>query len=65
MIGKRHKLQHLPIGTKVSLQLDNGQWEATTTRSHPWQLGHGQWVVQVEGRAGGYDLDRIIPSSET
>lgn len=25
----------------------------TKTRSEPWQLGHGEWVVAVEGIAGG------------
>lgn len=31
----------------------------TRTRSEPWQLGHGAWVVAVEGYAGGIALTHI------
>lgn len=31
----------------------------TKTRSEPWQLGHGAWVVAVEGIAGGVALSHI------
>ena len=46
-------------GTEVNVLLDDGNIWRTRTRSEPWQLGHGQWVVALEGRAGGYDLDRV------
>lgn len=49
----------LQSGTKVKVLLDDGSWWYTTTRSVPWQLGHGQWVVLLEGKAGGYALDRV------
>lgn len=31
----------------------------TRTRSDPWQLGHGEWVVLIEGRTGGICLDAL------
>ena len=33
----------------------------TTTRSHAWNLGHGEPVVMVEGYAGGISLEHIDP----
>lgn len=33
----------------------------TRTRSHAWNLGHGEPVVAVEGYAGGISLDHIDP----
>jgi hypothetical protein len=54
----------LPEGTAVSVLLDNGETWHTKTRSMPWQLGHGQWVVALEGKAGGYALDRVKPIAE-
>ena len=49
----------LPEGTAVMLLLDAGSKVATKTRSKPWQLGHGAWVVLVEGKSGGWDLNRV------
>ena len=46
-------------GTAVKVKLDDGSIWETKTRSEPWQLGSGQWVVLLEGRAGGYSLDRV------
>jgi hypothetical protein len=52
-------LIHLAPGTPVVVRLDDGKdWE-TTTRSSPWQLGHGEWVVLLTGKVGGYQLSRI------
>jgi hypothetical protein len=28
-------------------------------RSEPWQLGHGEWVVLLEGKSGGVSVDFI------
>ena len=28
-------------------------------RSGPWQLGSGQWVIKIEGMAGGVSLDAL------
>ena len=36
----------------------------TTIRSEPWQLGHGEWVVAIVGKAGGVScqaLSRVTP----
>jgi hypothetical protein len=49
----------LPEGTSVLLTLDDGSKIATRTRSLPWQLGHGAWVVLVEGKTGGWALERV------
>jgi hypothetical protein len=40
---------------------DFGKIHETRTRSVAWTLGHGEPVVKVEGRAGGYLLSRIVP----
>lgn len=48
-----------PIGTRVALTEDDGSTTTTVTRSVPWQLGDGTWVVLVHGRAGGYLLERM------
>jgi len=50
-----------PPGTPVTLVNDDGEHEQTVTRSKAWCLGHGEPVVSVEGRSGGYLLSRIIP----
>ena len=49
-----------PIGTDVILINDMGERETTKTRSIAWILGHGEPVVSVEGRSGGYILSRIL-----
>lgn len=53
--------QQHPPGTSVELTNDEGQIEETKTRSEAWLLGSGTPVVMVEGRTGGYLLDRIKP----
>ncbi len=50
-----------PPGTKVLLTNDLGGVEETRTRSIAWLLGSGHPVVSVEGRTGGYSLERIKP----
>ena len=49
----------LTEGTPVLLTLDDGTALATRTRSKPWQLSHGAWVVLVEGKSGGWALERV------
>jgi hypothetical protein len=46
-------------GLDVDVRRDDGSVLQTFTRSVPWQLGHGQWVVKVDGIAGGYDVTRV------
>lgn len=53
----------LPVGSAVIVHMDDGSKWHTKTRSLPWQLGHGQWVVMLEGKAGGYSLDRVQPQA--
>ena len=58
----------IAAGTPVVLREDNGELTFTRTRSEPWQLGGnnaatGAWVVLVEGKSGGYSLERITPNA--
>lgn len=48
-----------PSGSDVIYTDDFGKEHATKTRSEAWALGHGGVVVLLEGRSGGYDIDRI------
>lgn len=50
-----------PEGTKVRVLLDDGSVFETETRSEPWRLGHGEWVVLGKGRTGGIWLKRVTP----
>ncbi len=49
----------LPTGTDVTVIRDDGSKWLTRTRTDPWQLGDGTWVVALEGKAGGYALERV------
>lgn len=51
----------MPSGTRVNVVKDGGQVIQTTTRSEPWQLGHGAWVVLLDGTSGGFALERVSP----
>lgn len=48
-----------PPGTPVWLTDDHGQRHETVTRSIAWVLPNGIPLVMVEGRTGGYMLERI------
>ncbi len=50
----------ISAGTSVDVRLDDGTIWRTKTRSEPWQLGHGDWVVLLEGKSGGYSLSRVM-----
>lgn len=52
--------ERCPIGTEVLLTDDLGEEHRTRTRSAAW-AACGQPLVLVEGRTGGYLLDRIRP----
>jgi len=54
--------KHKP-GTWVLVMLDDGKIWNTKTRSEAWELGHGQPVVMLEGKSGGYDLSRVTADS--
>ena len=46
-------------GDRVIVLMDDGELKEFVVDRPPWQLGHGAWVVGLEGRAGGYSLDRV------
>jgi hypothetical protein len=48
-----------PIGSDVIYTDDFGNEHKTKTRSDAWTLGSGHAVVCLEGRSGGYDINRI------
>ncbi len=48
-----------PVGTKVIYTGDFGDEIQTKIRSEAWALGHGQVVVKMEGRSGGYEIERF------
>ena len=52
---------YYPPSTPVHLTNDDGQVEETKTRSPAWLLGSAHPVVSVDGRTGGYLLERIRP----
>lgn len=54
---------HWPIGTQVTLIDDHGNPILTETTSEAWTLGHGEPVVKVRCKSGGYMLSRLIPSN--
>lgn len=54
---------HWPAGTQVTLIDDDGNPILTETTSEAWPLGHGEPVVKVRGKSGGYMLSRLIPSN--
>ena len=49
----------IPNGTPIVLTLDDGSEYRTKTRSNVWPLGSGQLVVLVEGKTGGWSIDRV------
>ncbi len=54
------KNTNLPSGSPVFVLLDNNEIWETKTRTKPYQLCDGAWVVMLEGRVGGFDLERVF-----
>jgi len=48
-----------PVGSPCRLRHNDDVWRDHHTRSIAWLLGHGQPVVKVDGKEGGWELDRI------
>lgn len=46
-------------GDRVEVLMDQGDVKEFAVKYEPWQLGHGVWVIGLEGRAGGYKLTRV------
>lgn len=53
--------ERFSVGIEVIVVKDDGSMWKTKTRSEAWELGHGQPVVALEGKSGGYDLSRVAP----
>lgn len=51
--------EEIPSGSDVIYTDDFGKEHATKTRSESWELGSGDAVVMIEGKSGGYSVDRI------
>jgi hypothetical protein len=47
------------VGDDVVYTDDFGVEHKAKTRSEAWELGHGDAVVMIEGKSGGYDVNRI------
>jgi len=52
--------KHAP-GIDVTLILDDRTKLETKTRGLAWEVADGIAVVCVEGKAGGYRLNRVLP----
>lgn len=53
------EMKTLPENTQVIVRMDDGSDIRAVTRSIPWQLGDGTWVVKISGRTGGFALSRV------
>ena len=53
----------MKIGTQVvminCMEARTNPDKVWTTRSEPWSLGHGEMVVLLEGKSGGFAVDRL------
>lgn len=52
------------VGQKVNLELDDGSMMETVLRSEAWELGHGAGVAKVNGKTGGWLIERIHALNE-
>jgi hypothetical protein len=52
-----------PVGTPVIYTDDFGKEIPTKITSEAWEIGGGSVIVKIEGKAGGYDIDRIKPAA--
>jgi hypothetical protein len=52
-----------PVGTPIAFFPIKGRMEHTDTKtcSEAWELGGGQVVVKIEGRAGGVAIQHCLP----
>lgn len=49
----------MKIGDKVKVTMDDGSIFESTVKYEPWEFGHGQVVVGVNGIRGGYAIERV------
>jgi hypothetical protein len=52
--------QGLIPGDEVAYLDDTGREWFATVKYAPWKLGHGEWVIGLDGIAGGYLLSRVM-----
>ncbi len=62
--GEANAKKLTQVGMRVRLKAAFTDMETTTT-SLPWQLGHGDWVVKVEGKSGGWGCDCLEVLAES
>lgn len=51
----------LTLDGVVRVLRDDGSFTPSRVTGSPWKLGHGDWVVGLEGFSGGYDVMRVTP----
>jgi hypothetical protein len=51
-------------GDRVMVRDDQGTEKEFVVKYPPWQLGHGEWVIGLHGKAGGYLLGRVVRKVE-
>lgn len=51
--------RELKPGQLVVVRDDFGRKAVWEVKYAPWQLGHGEWVIGLKGKAGGYALSRV------
>ena len=51
-------------GMEVTVVLDNRSLFETTTRGEAWEIAAGIAVVRVEGKSGGYRLNRVLSRAQ-
>lgn len=56
--------QQLKPGDQVLVQMDDGRLKQFAVKYPPWQLGHGDWVIGLQGYSGGYLLSRVQGRAE-
>lgn len=56
---QEHERIRLRPGDVVRVRDDNGTDGDFVVKTAPWQLGHGAWVIGLNGISGGYSLDRV------
>lgn len=44
----------------VEVVRDDGRTTHHRVKYAPWRLGHGEWVIGLEGIAGGFLLSRVV-----
>jgi len=55
------RVLYYPVLPREKFTEPSLQPRETKTRSVPWQLGHGEWVVLIEGKTGGVSTQHLEP----